>query len=166
MILRKTLLKMQMKRDFGKYIDENTINNIVNNNLERRKPEEIECGYIICEIIQNDEFENNLEEIIKYSNHNFLIDIYGTIIIFSAGKYGWMKDKDINIMELINEYVKNIPNNILKNIRCIHGMEIAKIGNYGGNGMYNYMMLLNNFYCKLLELNTIKYGEIKKINNE
>jgi len=75
----------------------------------------------------------------------------------------WNENKDINIKNIIEEFIKNIPENIRKNIRGVYGLDIAKIGIFGTNYKSAYLFLLKNYYKKLLEIDKMNIGEIKEI---
>ena len=161
-MIKNIFQKIQIKNAFGKYIDKKVIEKILQKeNFKTDIPEEKKCGYIIFDIMQNDYFENTLTELVNYSeNKEFIFDIYGTIIIYFLCKAKWNQNINLNIEKSLSKFIENIPENILKNIRCIYGIENAKVGFFGSNNRCTYMVLLNNYFNKILEINKIKYGEI------
>ena len=161
-MIKDIFQKIQIKNAFGKYIDKKVIEKISQKeNLKFDIPEEKKCGYIIFDIMQNEYFENTLTELINYSeNKEFISDIYGTILIYFLCKEKWNQNINLNIEKSLSEFIENIPENILRNIRCIYGIENAKVGFFGSNNRCTYMVLLNNYFNKILEINKIKYGEI------
>jgi hypothetical protein len=166
-MFKKLFQKLFIKNAFGKYLDNKTIEKIINGeNIDYNKPEEKECGYIIFEIKQNETFDSILINLLKYSeDKEFISDIYGTIIVFYLYRAPWNTKNDFNIKYSLNNFIHNLPQNILGNIRCVYGTETAKVGMYGTSNRMTYMPLINNYYEKLLEIDKIKYGEIKEINN-
>jgi hypothetical protein len=153
------LMKITIKKSFGKYINKKDINEIMrkNNCLSEKKFKK--CGYIIIEIIQNDFFEANLKSLLShFNNTNFMSDIYGTILVFTLFESLWNKDFDITIGKIENS-IKNIFN---ENIRGIYGIDNAIIGNFGTEHRMHYMALFNDFYKKIIKINGLKYGEIKE----
>ena len=161
-MIKDIFQKIQIKNAFGKCIDKKVIEKILQKeNFKTDIPEEKKCGYIIFDIMQNDYFENTLTELVNYSeNKEFIFDIYGTIIIYFLCKAKWNQNINLNIEKSLSKFIENIPENILKNIRCIYGIENAKVGFFGSNNRCTYMVLLNNYFNKILEINKIKYGEI------
>ena len=161
-MIKGIIQKLWIRNAFSKFVGKKEVDEILNGGLE--KPEERECAFILIEIIQNDLFETTFSNLIEYSNNkNLSLDIYGTIIQLFTSKVLWNKDKDINIKNIINEYINNIPENIKENIRCVYGIDNAKIGLFGPNERLAYMFLLNNYYKKILEIDKLKNGEIKEI---
>jgi hypothetical protein len=73
------------------------------------------------------------------------------------------KENNYNIKYLLNQFIENIPENILKKIRSIYGIDNAKIGLFGSTLKFTHMVLLDDYYKKLLEIENIQYGEIKEI---
>ena len=145
-----------IKRSFGKYLDKEIIDLIVNNK---------ECGYIVIDIEQNEYFENNLNIIIEYLiDKQYMIDVFGTIVQFSLFQINENNIVEINIEKIEND-IKNIPENINKNVRGIYGIENAKVGNFGNKHRMVYMALLKNYYNKIIKMNELKYGEIKAFEN-
>ena len=124
------LQRIFIRNAFKKFNDRNTVDEILNGNIKiEDKPEEKECGYIIIEIIQNNEFESTLSNLLEYSkNKNLVYDIYGIIFLLYVSKVLWNKNKEINIKDILDDFIENMPENINKNIRCVYGVEYAKIG--------------------------------------
>ena len=163
-MIKGLIEKIWIKNKFSKYVNKKILNNIEKSDNKLKKPVEKECGYILLEIIQNEYFDLTLSNLIDYSkNKNIIYDIYGTIMLFFISKVLWNENKDIIIKNIINEFINNIPEDIMKNIRCIHGVENAKIGFFGNNERSAYMALLNNFYEKIIKINELNIGEIKEI---
>ena len=154
--------KIQIKNAFGKYMDKKIIENILQKeNFGIDTPEEKKCGYIIFDIMQNEYFENTLTELIEYlKNKDFISDIYGTIVVCFLCRAKWNQNIDLDIEKSLNKFIENIPENIMKSIRCIYGIENAKVGFFGSSNKCTYMVLLNNYFNKILEISKIKYGEI------
>ena len=135
-------------------------------NTQKGVPEEIECGYIIFELIQNNEFESVLSNLLNYSKDKkfFIDDIYGTLFIISIRRnYFFKEDEDMAVY--LSEFIENIPNEILKSVRFIYGIEKAKVGIYGSNEQWACMVLLNNYFGKILQISNLKYGEKLEIKN-
>jgi hypothetical protein len=152
---------MTIKRSFGKYLEKEIIDLIVNNKEIINRVETKKCGYIIIDIEQNECFENNLNKIIEYFiDKKYVIDVFGTITQFSLYEINENFIVEINIEKIKND-IENIPENINKNIRGIYGIEDARIGNFGNKYRMSYMALLKNYFNKIYKINEIKYGEIK-----
>jgi hypothetical protein len=139
-MIKGIIQKLWIRNAFKKFLGKNEVDEILNGGFKKEKPEERECAYILIEIIQNDLFETTFSHLIEYSNDkNLVLDIYGTIIVLATSKVLWNKNKDINIKNIINEYIYNIPENIKENIRCVYGIDNAKIGLFGTNNRLTYM---------------------------
>ena len=151
-----------LRNIFGKFTKGRAPNVI--DNLEKDIPEEMECGYIIFELIQDDTFESILSNLLSYSqDKKFLIeDIYGTILILSLRKNMFFKE-DEEMEVYLNGFIENIPVEILKKIRFIYGIEKAKVGIFGSNDQWHCMVLLNNYFEKILKIANLKYGEKMEI---
>ena len=94
----------------------------------------------------------------------FIDDIYGTLFIISIRRnYFFKEDEDMAIY--LSEFIDNIPNEILKSVRFIYGIEKAKVGIYGSNEQWACMVLLNNYFGKILQISNLKYGEKLEIKN-
>ncbi|MDR1315640.1 MAG: hypothetical protein LBK13_02100 [Spirochaetales bacterium] len=159
MIIKEIMQKMYIKKMFSKYLDKKTIEKILNNDIKLEEPEEKECGYIFIDIKQNSYFNETLNKVLYYSKNKKFIDfIYGSIIIFIICKS--KRNKDIDIDESLNDFIEKFPKDGMQDIRGIYGIDKAKIGNFGITGRYSYMVLVNNYFGKIVELNEINYGEI------
>jgi hypothetical protein len=162
--MNKFLQDFFVKIALRKYADKETIKKMLSGTFENNKSEEKDYGYIICEIIQNDIFENTVTELFKYSkNTKFGSDIFGTFMIFLLYKENF--NTIDNLKKSINRFIKNIPENILKNIRCVYGIENAKIESFRTSNGLRYIILLKDFYKKIFEIGKIKYGEKIEIKN-
>ena len=105
----------------------------------------------------------NMQKLEYSKNKNLVYDIYGIIFLLYVSKVLWNKGKEINIKDILDDFIENMPESIKKNIRCVYGVENAKIGIFGTDYRSSYMVLLNDYYKKILEINKLKNGEIKKI---
>ena len=153
------------KNIFSKYLNKKIIDDIVNGNFKKEEPEEMECGYIIFDILQNDLFELTLKDVLDYSYNSkifFVDNIYGTIVILNIKRKYFFKEED-NMEEYLKEFITNIPENISKNTRFVYGMENAKVGLFGSNNILRHMVLLKNFYKKLIKIDNLKYGDSEKM---
>jgi hypothetical protein len=161
-MVKEFFQKIYLKKEFSKYLNKETVEKTLNNNSELEKPKEKECGYIVFDIKQDDHFNETLSKIIDYAfrNENFLNFIYGSIIMFTISKILLNENIDIKINESLNEFIENIPTDSRQKIRGIYGIDTAKIGNFGTNNRMSYMVLLNNYFNKIVKLNEIDYGEI------
>jgi hypothetical protein len=113
------------------------------------------------DIMQNEHFEETLNNLLDYSNGKDLLNfLSGTIIMFSIYKRKWNAGKELNIKETVTNFINYLPLKILKNIRGIYGIEKAKVGNFGISFQMRYMVLLNEYIRKIMELDKIGYGEI------
>ena len=154
-----------IRRAFGSFLDKKSLDERFMESFKKEKPEEKKCGYFIFEIMQDENFENILNNLIEYSAKNeFQFDIYGTIVIVYLTKMIWNQNNELNIEKETKKYIENMPENIKINIRVIYGIENAKVGIFGSNIRMTHMILLKDYYKKLLELDTIEYGEAKKLN--
>jgi len=168
-IFKRYLLKLKFRKFFGKYLNKEKINEIINNpkNILEEKKEIVECGYIIIDIIQNKHFEKTMTEICNFFSdyRQFFVNIYGTIIeILLFNKSNFEERVEINIDNIIN-VIKNIPEKNKINIRGIYGITNANVGGYGGKMIFTYMVLLDNYYEKIIKINKLNYGEIMEYNN-
>jgi hypothetical protein len=163
-MLKKLYQKYLLKHYFGKYLDKKSIDRILSGTSGKEKKEEIECGYIIIEINQDKNFESTLTNILEYSHDkNVVSEIYGTIVIFYFYKKDIDTEENPNIKNLLEIFIKGIPENNLINIKCIYGIDNAKVGLFGSTLKFTYMVLLNDYIKKLAEIKNMQYGEIKEI---
>ena len=154
--------KIFLRNSFKKNIDKKTVEKILSGNYEVSKPEYRECGYIIVEIKQDNGFEKTLAELIEYSEKkDFFIEYIGSIVILNS--FRQEKIKNLSIKDSINEYVQNLPHSILINIRCVYGVENAKIGSLGSNDHNAFILLLEDFFKKILKIGELNYGEIMEV---
>jgi hypothetical protein len=154
-----------IRKMFGKFLKGRTVNVI--DDLQKEEPKEKECGYIIFDLFQNDTFESVLSNLLDYSQDKkfFIDDIYGTIVILYLRKDCFFKENE-NMEPYLKDFIANIPENILKNIRFIYGIENAKVGVFGSNDIWVSTILLNNYFEKILKLANLKYGENMEIKND
>jgi hypothetical protein len=161
-MLKNTIEKEWFKSIFGKYFGKKTksLDEIINDNLKKEAPKEKKCGYIIFDIIQNELFEPTLSTLLEYSENKkfFVDDIYGTIVIMNIVEKRFFKN-DEDMDEYFKEFIKNIPGNVLENTRFIYGMENAIVGTFGSNNRWVAMVLLKDYYQKILKINKLNYGE-------
>ena len=59
--------------------------------------------------------------------------------------------------------IEHIPENMVKNVRCVYGIDNARVGLFGSVLRFSYMVLLNDYTQKLLAIKDMRYGEIKEI---
>jgi hypothetical protein len=149
--IRDFIARISFQNAFSKYIDKKDIKKILNGEIEIEKPKEEECGYIIMDIVQNNNFETTLNDLLNYSkNKNFLHFLSGTIIMFTIYKSKWNIENEINLKEALIDFIKYLQPEILKNLRGIYGIEKAKIGNFGIDYCMHYMVLLKDHIKKIL----------------
>ena len=166
--LERCLLKHKTRKLFRDCLNKRQIDEIFNNSDRELKKEIVECGYIILDIIQNEKFDETLTAVSNYflENGNFFVEFYGTLIeILLFNKPNFEKKIEINI-DKINNVVKNIPESIKSNLRGIFGITNARLGFYGGKTAFTYMVLLDNYYEKIIKIDKLILGEMKLLEEK
>jgi hypothetical protein len=153
--------KLCIQRTFSKYLDKKDIKKILNDEIKIERHKEEECGFIIMDIMQNENFETILKNILEYrKDKNFIHFLSGTIIMFIIYNHKQNIENKTNINDELKIFIKDLPLETLKHLRGIYGMEKAKIGNFGIDYYMHYMVLLKDYIRKIMEIDKIEYGNI------
>jgi len=160
MFLQSILEKRKLKKMFSKYVDKDIVNAILNNpKVLSNEKIEAKCGYLVADIMQDDDFDNILSKFVTLAEENNLVvyTIFGSLIYLNT--FTIMKNEN---SDEIYKFIQIINVELRNKSRGIFGVTTAKIGNYGAGKSFTYFPLINNFTHIVCGINNLNYGEYVK----
>lgn len=154
--------RKMIKDTFSKYVSKETIQKLMNNEIDDStlKEKEIEFIYIKINTTSLTEIAKLTEDIINYAlEHNAtvfdIISSYITIYFKFNDSFEFNPDR-LQIVNLLIEQFQN-------NISIIHGKRIALVGVYGGKYRMTNGIIIQDYFAIMNELIDLPNGKSKEI---
>jgi len=163
-MFRRKKEKEFIRKTFSKFVDEETVDDILEGKTEITQFKDCTVNYLFVQI--NDE---NLDKAIKnisevcdiiFENDGLVQEISGSLI-FST--FGFPIVEATSDLDILIKTKNNVLQSLGKNVKIIYGIRDGKVGNLGSDFRMNYGTIFENYGQVVSNIFDLSYGEAKEI---
>ena len=164
--MKKSIKGRKIKKLFSKYVDEETIDKILDENIsepEMNKLEKSIIDFVLIKVrdkpIEN--IQNHIKNVVGVAaaNNGIIENIISTVVVVSFFK-NKENEKIANRMKLIKHLLKSEG----KDISIVHGRVNGYYGNLGNSSSFHFGSIIPNVSNYIALLDSLEFGECKGIN--
>jgi hypothetical protein len=164
--IKSSIERRKIKKLFSKYVDEETIDKILDENtseLEMNKLEKSLIDFVLIKArdkpIEN--IQNHIKKVIEIAaaNNGLVENIISSVVVISFFK-NEEDEKTKNRKKLVDDLLKNKGNDI----SIVHGKIKGYYGNLGNSSSFHFGSIISNVSNYIALLDSLEFRECKEIS--
>ncbi len=153
--------KRLLKKAFGKYLDDDAVQNILEGNMEFEPPQKKKIQYILLFVKESSKTQETIESILDIAiEFDAMIETITSSFISILFNVPLEQEGAVQFRKKLATHLSG---KFSSELSILHGETICLVGNFGSKKRLSYTAMIPDYKSKMNRLTSLEFGEIIEI---